>query len=63
MKAGLFSLHYCKIQKFVVQKGGWGVKWHVIDKKLFFCLHLSFPSNEKDTVVFLILDKFQLDRG
>lgn len=39
MKAGLFSLHYCKIQKFVVKKRGGGKMARDL-QETFFCLHL-----------------------
>lgn len=42
MKAGLFSLHYCKIQKIVVKKKkrGGGGKMARDLQETFFCLHL-----------------------
>lgn len=40
MKAGLFSLHYCKIQKFVVKKKGGGGEMARDLQETFFCLHL-----------------------
>lgn len=40
MKAGLFSLHYCKIQKIVVKKKRGGGGKMARDLQETFCLHL-----------------------
>lgn len=40
MKAGLFSLHYCKIQKFVVKKKGGGGKMARDLQETFFLFTL-----------------------